>query len=82
MVDKVAVPFWLSWSAGMVLGLVTGDYLFWLGLSAAIGLALGLIVRARALRNRRRILQSRTRMVDAMRISPAFPSENDIESAA
>jgi hypothetical protein len=81
MVDKVAVPFWLCWSAGMVLGLVTDNLVFWLGLSAAIGLALGLILRARALRNRRRILQSQTRQVDTMRISPAFP-ENDIESAA
>jgi hypothetical protein len=54
MIDKVAVPFWLCWSAGLAIALATGDYRLGLTLSAAVGIVVGLILRARAVHRRER----------------------------
>jgi hypothetical protein len=48
MVEKVAVPFWLCCSAGVIVGLITGRLELWLAISAAVGILLGLIMRAAA----------------------------------
>jgi hypothetical protein len=57
MIDKVAVPFWLCWSAGLAIALATGDYRLWLSLSAAVGIVVGLLLRARAVHRRERCLR-------------------------
>ncbi len=59
MIDKVAAPFWVCWSAGMVIALLTGNFALWLILSAAVGLVLGFVLRARAIRRRRAIRATR-----------------------
>jgi hypothetical protein len=48
MVEKVAVPFWLCCSAGVIVGLIAGRLALWLAISAALGILLGLIMRAAA----------------------------------
>jgi heme exporter protein D len=48
MVEKVAVPFWLCCSAGVIVGLITGRLALWLAIGAAVGVLLGLVMRAAA----------------------------------
>jgi hypothetical protein len=86
VIDKVAAPFWLCWSAGLVIALATGDFGLWLGIGAAVGLVLGLMLRARAIRNRRGYLRwpgaQETSSIAAPSPAPARPSGVDLDSAA
>jgi hypothetical protein len=86
VIDKIAAPFWLCWSAGLVIALATGDFGLWLSIGAATGLALGLILRARAVRKRLANLRRPTTRV-ALSLAtpsppPARPSGVDLDPAA
>jgi hypothetical protein len=86
MIDRIAAPFWVCWSIGLVIALVTGDFELWLSISAAIGIALGLILRARTIRKRQGNSQRRTIQVTPRITAPppsqVRPSGVDLDSVA
>jgi hypothetical protein len=55
MIDKIAVPFWLCLTAGMVAGVATGRAALGLMVGAAAGVLLGLLFVAAAKRRKRQV---------------------------
>jgi hypothetical protein len=54
MIDKIAVPFWLCWTVGMLIGLETGEVGWWLLIGAVAGIVVGLMAAAMAKRSKQR----------------------------
>ncbi len=81
MVEKVAVPFWLCWSAGMVIGAATGNYGFWLVVTGIAGLLLGFILRALAKRRVQRAFHA-TGKQQSRPPAVAAPPTKDVKRAA
>mgnify|MGYP005810531959 CR=1 FL=1 len=83
MIDKIAVPFWLCWTAGMLIGLETGDNARWLLIGAVVGIAIGLALGTLALRRKRRAFQATGVAALQSRQAPAAPpSEPEQKRAA
>ncbi|MFB3815504.1 MAG: hypothetical protein ACE14L_15480 [Terriglobales bacterium] len=84
--DKVAPPFWLCFTVGMLLGQATGRFAFWLTLSGVVGLALGFVLRAIVRRRRLRAFRGTGRPVERYETPEtpvvAAPQPPDIEQAA
>lgn len=84
MIDKVAVPFWLCWSAGLVIGLTTGNEIPWIVGSAIVGIIVGFAFAAHAARRRREVFHGRAMAARQASYagSTSSPTASDIHRAA
>jgi hypothetical protein len=87
MLDKIAVAFWLCFTAGMLIGLDIGNMSLWLIVGAVVGIVLGSILCLTSIQRRKRVfggtaegaLEAETAV---SKTSSSEPSKPDLTRAA
>ncbi len=82
MIDKVAAPFWLCFSVGMMIGLAAGNEVSWLVGGAVVGLLVGFALAAHAMRRRREAFRGRAIVAAKQANAAATPTPTDVRRAA